>query len=615
MKEYTVRFGQNTLNKNGDRTKESDLLYTENTLLKKSGILESQNSEYAQHPPFDLTTENLQYAQFVNSKAIPFRHVGIYTNGYQEMGIYSLSYNTNSFEKMASVSGFTGGKKKGCSVFINGFNMYFTIGYGYIPDSGVPAETQCYYKWDMDMISTPSLVTLAGGSLKLNNIVPYYNYFVGSGQTDNKHLLFYSAPELPEDFSISDYIVVGNNDEEIIATVPYNGYLYIFKEKSIYILSGGSPQEYRLTELITDFGIFSSSSYCVKNNKLFFINSIMEMYVVDGGNIKKVMDKRDILSLFSMDNKLSDNEEPLLNVSSLTSFLYSGGLVDCNMYSDDTIINGFYFSFYHDIKEGIVFWSTASNLWGFYDVEFDNASRITNSIKDGIRNLTLKHIFINQNANEKVYVKYGEPATGSIPVFEYTIWTRDNANYIDNLYCPKHILSGTTIGSDEFSKENVILTTKLLDDGIDKKLKYIKISGLFAQAKILIFSDWRDDLDVTNLFTDETIKNIIRHKENVKYDYFSNTGKLSVINIDRQDFVDNKRPVFGSPITAVDLYVMLDVNKSIRIKPIVGKYFMVLAFLYFQPDEKYKGTYSKTKPNLRKMTLGFDELPRRNKKY
>lgn len=94
--------------------------------------------------------------------------------------------------------------------------------------------------------------------------------FVGSGST-----LYYSALGKYNDFTASNDAGYINNfftdTNDITALKPYKDYLAIYKESSVYLLSGTSNEDFKITPF-ADRGTKSFSGVVNVNNKQYFIN-------------------------------------------------------------------------------------------------------------------------------------------------------------------------------------------------------------------------------------------------------------------------------------------------------------------------------------------------------
>lgn len=112
-----------------------------------------------------------------------------------------------------------------------------------------------------------------------------------AGDPKNPSMLYFSATGEIDDFHTAEdagAIFVGRNDgSAITAIVPFQYRLVIFKENSIWVLSGRIPPEFVL-EKVTDFyGCVDPDSVVVTQNGIYFLSS-SGYYVFTGGSIQKI---------------------------------------------------------------------------------------------------------------------------------------------------------------------------------------------------------------------------------------------------------------------------------------------------------------------------------------
>lgn len=121
------------------------------------------------------------------------------------------------------------------------------------------------------LIEDCNLLNSKGASVKSEVVCVYRGrVWVGSGAT-----LYYSALGNYKDFTTADDAGYINNfytdTNDITAIKPYKDYLAIYKEDSVYLLSGSSPEDFKITPF-ADKGTSSFSGVITVNNKQYFIN-------------------------------------------------------------------------------------------------------------------------------------------------------------------------------------------------------------------------------------------------------------------------------------------------------------------------------------------------------
>ena len=319
MKEYTLRMGVNTLNKYGQEFEESDIYITENAKITEKFIIEQNTGEIIideviiENEPVGgiglfriIKTFFIETSSFRRTYAI-FISITKNVTGIMEVVVNSDQTVTLYILDSISTSGVS--LYKSNTIFYHGFYIYALIG-----DVGSTAYQTKYIKFNPE--NSKSAVTvidltsyLPSECARGREIEPYYNYFMLHGDnttysTSDPHLLFWSSAENPEQFDNIDNNAIGNNDERIVRVINYNGYLFIFKQKSIWIMTGASPEQFNFTNLTKEFGLYSSTSICVKNNLLMFIDDKLNFRVISGTKIDKLYERKDIERLFIFENNV-----------------------------------------------------------------------------------------------------------------------------------------------------------------------------------------------------------------------------------------------------------------------------------------------------------------------
>lgn len=134
------------------------------------------------------------------------------------------------------------------------------------------SDTPFYINNDTNYeVSSCNLVNASNVELKTDVICSYKGrVWAGCGST-----LYYSALGKYNDFKTADDAGYINNfytdTSEITAIKPYKDYLAIYKEDSVYLLSGSSPSDFKIVPF-ADKGTTSFSGIVNVNNKQYFIN-------------------------------------------------------------------------------------------------------------------------------------------------------------------------------------------------------------------------------------------------------------------------------------------------------------------------------------------------------
>lgn len=216
--------------------------------------------------------------------------------------------------------------KFGFSVGVTTFNIGATIvntgqfqawGFSAPPLEGVSSIAIAYSRLGTGITtffySMPlsfTLTTVSGVTTYLTNFsyftVSQYNYTVRSPATSGVDRLSYynnmifASKDNTIDVSELDDIesfppenrlqISGNPSDPIVAMVPFQDSLIIFKEDSIHELRGNSPETLSITDISFEFGCVSPRGYCVFENRLLFVDK-KAICEYSGANIKPVSDK------------------------------------------------------------------------------------------------------------------------------------------------------------------------------------------------------------------------------------------------------------------------------------------------------------------------------------
>jgi len=83
----------------------------------------------------------------------------------------------------------------------------------------------------------------------------------------------YSHPDNPEDWRIDDEENIGNADNDVITgMVSFNDRLYIFKQNSIYVLSGYDPESFEVALISNQIGAVSQDAITVGDDGIYFFS-------------------------------------------------------------------------------------------------------------------------------------------------------------------------------------------------------------------------------------------------------------------------------------------------------------------------------------------------------
>ena len=622
MKEYPVKFGTNVLNKYGNWNNESDIASTINCSISKNGNIDVDRGMDLKTFSTETDVEGLDddFSRFTILKTArgEFGIFAIYqilpiSGSSIKMGIAFIRNSGQIIRKIYEFETVTTGNIKkflGSSLFFSGEFFYAAMG------ASVPNFLNSNHSKYVKITNTfnptvEEIVLPTDPDLILNRVTPHYSYFFGTSVNNDGHVLYYSAPEFPENWDdafLTNFIVVGNNDEQIIDMVSHAGNLYIFKERSVWLLTGGAPEQFQLIELINDYGLKCSFGYTIKNNILYFITDTFDLYSISGNSFEKIIDSDEFKAVSDLRIESSPFDEdkilePLFNdrpsSSEINQRLYDVILTPStdNLFYISFITN-LNFEFNVNSQEPYTF-SFDINLKSLSKNELNFLNKKDNNL-NGIAKL--RGIVIDDiDTREYYYYQFYNPTGGFPNTLNQTEQFMTEKNMVELFYQHfRHVpISDLNVDFDVFNVENIIVTKRLLNDGIEKKLRNIKISGIFNTCDVYIFSDY-SDLEYQNE----------EHKLDVKYDKTFLTGKFKKLTVTREDYTRN----FTAGMRAIDF------NETLRLQPIIGKYFLLVLVMYPAKllshfNNKPETFTSNTRPNIREISLVYEELPQRRKRF
>lgn len=613
IKEYPLRIGPPLLDKHGDIENNSDIFLLHNYDFIKSGILKAYGLDYP--TDFDIDTNTLNnYLKYFNilsyeiinnlTTSTDFYVICIYkincdykidkttstgtTEVINECGACVIKFINNKPDVFTILSSdtqiiATTRLVKDCAkgLFFNGFNWYYTHGW----------SDTAYYKWDGIVTHPPTALTFTG--IEPKHITPFYNYFICTENANNKHLIFYSDPEDPESFDQTKYLTIGIREDSILALVPYNGFLFIFKERSIWVMSGGSPDEWSITQVSSEIGLFSSSSFILTNGTLYFIDEELNLKMIDSSNSIQTLVTREQFSLL-IQPLGNSNLDPL---SENYNFQWDTDNYKQNIKYMDCIVQpsnqdtSFYIIF---LRTGRSYYFNQFHSWDFMDFTPNNALKfecMTRSISLNSNVNTAQSDNTVSSVNTNIIVGDGN--------IEYKFYIA-NDNDIDRLF----LMSKTTslsykstrpqfLPDYDFYRSNIVSSKTLLDDGITKKLKYIRIHGRFLnKVRITLFVNYPELRD----------KYIVVTGDDTNYNQFTDKLEYDIINLSSSDFnyTTGKEDDF------------FDITQKIRTKPLVFKKLVVVIENIL--DNSNPISYI-VEPYIKDIAIGYEELQGRSVRY
>lgn len=138
-----------------------------------------------------------------------------------------------------------------------------------------------------------NLASPAGGKMpKAKYVVTHNNYLfhahtsegTGNNSYSFPHRVRWSHPGEPEDYRQLDYVDVGLDDgDQITGLASFGSSLFIFKNRSVWVLSGYDPDTFQLTRVADEVGAVSQEAIAVTPVGLFFFDGARGMFVFRDG--------------------------------------------------------------------------------------------------------------------------------------------------------------------------------------------------------------------------------------------------------------------------------------------------------------------------------------------
>jgi len=166
----------------------------------------------------------------------------------------------------------------------------FTIGQDtLIIDDGVASTAP--FKWT----GTGDCAALGGSPPKSTVVAFHKNMAFSAGNEDTPSTLYFSDVGDIENWTtgLSGNVGVETNDGSIIrAIVPGFDALYIFKDYSIFRLTGSDKDSFQLQKMVNGIGVTSPQSISLVGNQFFFTTGQGAVYLYDGAiGLKKISSK------------------------------------------------------------------------------------------------------------------------------------------------------------------------------------------------------------------------------------------------------------------------------------------------------------------------------------
>lgn len=203
-------------------------------------------------------------------------------------------FDDDTIQKMDYVSGPDGtwDDITGTLTFSNSQNQLATFAIGediLIIDDGITNTAP--YKWT----GTGNAAALGGSPPNASMVAFHKNMGFAAGDSANPSTLYFSDLGDIENWStgLSGNVSVETNDGTIIRAIePGFDALYIWKDRSIWRLTGSDKDSFRLQRMVSDIGCFSPNAVSKIDNTFFFTDSQGDSYIYDGAiKVRRISNK------------------------------------------------------------------------------------------------------------------------------------------------------------------------------------------------------------------------------------------------------------------------------------------------------------------------------------
>jgi len=143
--------------------------------------------------------------------------------------------------------------------------------------------------------ATGSVYQLSGdANLPVGTINSFHkNILFVSGDNDYPSRVYFSNLGYIDTWTVTDFFDVNTNDgTRITALVSCYDSLYIFKEKSIWRLSGSDRDSFQLEKTVDNIGTSSQQSIAIVNNLIYFSTAQGDLAVYDGSYTVKFISQK-----------------------------------------------------------------------------------------------------------------------------------------------------------------------------------------------------------------------------------------------------------------------------------------------------------------------------------
>ena len=149
-------------------------------------------------------------------------------------------------------------------------------------------NTTAPYSW----AGTGNAAALSGSPPNATVIAFHKNMAFAAGSSTNPSVLYFSDVGNVENWTtgLSGNVSIETNDgTRIRALVPGFDALYIFKDHSIWRLTGSDKDTFEVQRMIPDVGVLSPNAISLIGNEMFFVSDQGDVYIYDGATSLRII--------------------------------------------------------------------------------------------------------------------------------------------------------------------------------------------------------------------------------------------------------------------------------------------------------------------------------------
>lgn len=197
---------------------------------------------------------------------------------------YSKTYAVGGGLPVGSWSNIDGGSALPATGYSTDNLVSFTVGENTLIFAFKTSTGQKPFKW----IGSGNIATLtADADCPKASIVVFHKNHLFTNDTDNPSRIHFNDPFSGSlditNWIATDFIDVENQDgTNVRAMISAYDSLYIFKDNSIWRVTGNDRDTWQLQKMVDNVGTLSQQSVCIVNNTIYFVTSQGDIAAYDG---------------------------------------------------------------------------------------------------------------------------------------------------------------------------------------------------------------------------------------------------------------------------------------------------------------------------------------------